>query len=65
MLFRSEAAYRRLTDEGLNGAEWQRVEAAARTGWALGDATLLSELAQTAGQPVAPRARGRPRQTVD
>ena len=63
--FEREAAYRRLTDEGLSGAEWQRVEAAARTGWALGDATFLRELAQTAGQPVTPRARGRPRQPAD
>ena len=59
--FEREAAYRKLTNEGLSVVDWQRVEAAARTGWALGSAAFLTELAQTAGQPVAPRVRGRPR----
>lgn len=59
--FEREAAYRRLIDEGLNAAEWQRVKAAAHTGWALGDAAFLSQLAEAAGRPVSPSARGRPR----
>ena len=59
--FEREAAYRRLVEEGLPTVKWQRVMAAGKTGWALGDAGFLAELADRAGRPVAPRPRGRPR----
>lgn len=58
--FDREAAYRRLLADGLPAAVVQRVAAAARGGWPLGDAGFLAALAQRSDRPVAPRPRGRP-----
>ena len=59
--FDREAAYGGLLAEGLAPAEAERVAAAARSGWPLGDAAFLAGLAQRTERPVQPRPRGRPR----
>ncbi len=59
--FEREAAYRRRVDEGLNTAQWQRLDDAARHSWVVGDAAYLAELGRATTRPLAPRPRGRPR----
>ena len=58
--FEREAAYGRLLAQGLDAATLQRIEHAAANGWAIGSPQFLAEIAQRAGRPVRPRARGRP-----
>lgn len=59
--FEREAAYGRLLERGLDPAVEQRLEHAARHGWAVGSEAFLAGLAETAGRAVRPRGRGRPR----
>lgn len=59
--FEREAAYRAALDEGLTPAQWQRIEGAVRSGWALGDAVFAADLGSRLGRRAAPRPRGRPR----
>jgi putative transposase len=58
--FEREAAYAALLAQGLDAAVLRRIEHAAANGWALGSPQFLAEMAQQAGRPVRPRARGRP-----
>lgn len=58
--FEREAAYGRLLAQGLDAATLRRLDHAAANGWALGSPQFLAEVAQRAGRPVRPRARGRP-----
>ena len=58
--FEREAAYGRLLAQGLDAATLRRIEHAAANGWAIGSPQFLAEVAQHAGRPARPRARGRP-----
>jgi putative transposase len=62
--FEREAAYGRLLARGLDAALEQRLEHAARHGWAVGSEAFLAGLAQSAGRAVRPRGRGRPRRSA-
>ena len=62
--FEREAAYGRLLAQGLDAATLHRIEHAAANGWAIGSPQFLAEIAQRAGRPVRPRARGRPPRTL-
>lgn len=63
--FEREAAYGRLLARGLDAAVEQRLERAARQGWAVGSDAFLASLAESAGRPVQPRRRGRPRHAIE
>lgn len=63
--FEREAAYRRLLERGLDPAFEQRLEHAARHGWAVGSDAFLAGLAERAGRAVRPRHRGRPRRGAE
>jgi putative transposase len=58
--FEREAAYGALLAQGLDDAQARRIEHAAVSGWALGSAQFLADMAEQLGRPVRPRARGRP-----
>lgn len=59
--FDRESAWRRQLEEGLGAEHAQRLEQAARKGWAVGSPAFLSQWALTSERPLAPRPRGRPR----
>jgi len=59
--FEREAAYRQHLAEGLPRAQAEALAAAARKGWAMGDAGFLADLQQHTARPLQPRPRGRPR----
>lgn len=59
--FDREAAYRRLFEQGLSAPVAQRIEHAARMGWALGSAAFVAALAEVAPRRVTPLGRGRPK----
>jgi putative transposase len=58
--FEREAAYAALLSQGMDDAQVRRIEHAAASGWALGSAQFLADMAQQLGRPVRPRAKGRP-----
>lgn len=58
--FEREAAYAGLLAQGLDPAQVRHIEHAAASGWALGSAQFLADMAQQLGRPVRPRAKGRP-----
>lgn len=62
--FDREAAYRALLAQGLDPAVEQRLEHAARHGWAVGSPEFLQRLAAEVGRVVRPRPRGRPVRSI-
>jgi len=58
--FEREAAWQRLTTQGLAASRLDRMEAALRRGWPLGEPAFLDSLSLGTDVKVAPRARGRP-----
>jgi putative transposase len=58
--FEREVAYRALLAAGLDEGLARQIEHAALNGWALGSPLFLAQLAEQAGRPARPRARGRP-----
>jgi putative transposase len=59
--FDRAAAYRALLAEALSRAQAERIETAARSGWALGSSAFLEWLQTRTNRPLSPRQRGRPR----
>lgn len=62
--FEREAAWQRLTAQGLAASRWDRMEASLRRGWPLGEPAFLGSLSFGLEVRVAPRARGRPSKRV-
>ena len=62
--FDRESVWRRQLEEGLPVDHAQRLEQAARKGWALGSPAFLAQWAQTSERPLVPRPRGRPRKAA-
>lgn len=58
--FEREAAWARRLRQGLDPAQAERLEHAARHGWAWGSAAFAAGLADAVGRATAPRPRGRP-----
>ncbi len=59
--FEREAAYIKLTEQGLTAAERARVDAAVLKGWALGSDKFKGALERTLKRQVLPAKRGRPK----
>lgn len=59
--FEREAAWAERLRQGPDPAQAERLEYAARHGWACGAPAFVAELARAAGRAAAPRSRGRPR----
>lgn len=62
--FEREARHAEALADPVAGAEADRLVAAAKRGWPIGPSAFAEALAETAGRPVRPRPRGRPRQGV-
>jgi putative transposase len=58
--FDREAAWQRRLTEGLPAARLERITAATRRGWPIGDPDFLALLQAETPLPLAPRPRGRP-----
>lgn len=63
--FDREAAYRLLAKQALTESQLGAIRNAVLTGWPLGSAHFVSELAATTDRRLAPLARGRPRKPRD
>jgi len=59
--FDREAAYRELWKQALTESQTRKILSAASTGWPLGDARFVEELAAVTNRRLTPLARGRPR----
>lgn len=59
--FEREARYREILERTLASSDIERLQAALARGWALGSATFVREIEQTAARRVLPATRGRPR----
>ena len=62
--FAREAAYRERLAHGVAPSQSQALEAALRSGLAVGDTAFLTELESESGRRLAPARRGRPRMKV-
>lgn len=62
--FAREAAYRERLAHGIAPSQRQALEAALRSGLAVGDTAFLTELESESGRRLAPARRGRPRMKV-
>lgn len=62
--FAREAAYAEMVREGLDARTSMALEAAAQSGWALGDEIFVSSLQQLTDRRVAKRSAGRPRKST-
>jgi putative transposase len=62
--FEREAAWRRRLDSGLSAGDLRAMAEAMHKGWALMPEGVATRLAATAGRPLTPRPRGRPRKTI-
>ena len=63
--FEREAAYRELLATGLVQATRDKLRLSALGGWAIGSPAYIAELTGGGPRPVVPRARGRPRKSVE
>ena len=62
--FEREAAWRRRLDAGLSADGLRAMAESMHKGWALMPADVATKLAATAGRPLTPRPRGRPRKAI-
>ncbi|GHA69987.1 hypothetical protein GCM10009007_08260 [Formosimonas limnophila] len=59
--FDRQLSYKQLLAAGISERVAQTLSHAVQTGWALGDATFLTQAARLGGRRVTPAARGRPK----
>ena len=62
--FEREATWRRLLETGQGEAMRERLHAAVRGGWAVGEEAFLAALAQKGVRRATPKPRGRPRKSA-